>query len=738
MKAPTYRFGDVCVDLERVIVTRAGATVDLEPKAFDVLRTLLEHRDRLVTKDELLNAVWSDTFVTPNVLTRAIAQLRKALGDDATEARYIETATKRGYRFIAPVTVDADAVDETAAQRPATWREHPVSEGGPQGDAHALTPAEPASVPASRGRWSATHRVGGAVVAAVVSVAIGVWVAQSVRERAPNEAAGPVRVKRLTLRTGNNVAPALSPDGAMVAYASDKSGAFEIHVASVALGSREIALTHDGGQNTEPAWSPDGRWIAFHSRARGGIWLVPATGGSPTQVVDVGSQPDWSPDSEWLAFTSSQGAMAAQSNLKVVRRDGSGLRELTRVGTPVGGQRSPKWSRSGRFIAFIVSDGGSSNRVWVVGVEGGTPRELSSIAMAGYIAFGADDRILFATGRLSDGDAIYRLPLDPSTLTPEGEAAVVPVSVGSLTGLSASRTNTVAFAVTTTHANLWAVDQPLGASPGEPFPFTRSTIHASSPAFSPDGSTLAFSQVGAGVPRSVWLMDADGTSQTPLFPDGVSAWPSWDGNHRLLVLRAAKPLAWAFLLIDSRTKRATVLDDIDARGVKNPRLSPDGEAIAYWKLETNGAMNTWIQPRQGGPARRITSDAEGANYPVWSPDGRWLAVELKRGEETNIGVVSRDGGPIEWLTHERGQNWPHSWVGDSIFFAGEREGVWNVFTVSRRTRAIRRITNFTSVSGRVLYPEASPDGRRVVFERSADEGSLWTFDATGSSNASRK
>jgi DNA-binding winged helix-turn-helix (wHTH) protein len=71
-----------------------------------VLRYLLEHADRLVTKDELLESVWRDTFVTPNVLTRAVAQLRRVLGDDAREARYIETSRGAGYRFIALVSTD--------------------------------------------------------------------------------------------------------------------------------------------------------------------------------------------------------------------------------------------------------------------------------------------------------------------------------------------------------------------------------------------------------------------------------------------------------------------------------------------------------------------------------------------------------------------------------------------------------------------------------------------------------
>ena len=76
------------------------------------------------------------------------------------------------------------------------------------------------------------------------------------------------------------------------------------------------------------------------------------------------------------------------------------------------------------------------------------------------------------------------------------------------------------------------------------------------------------------------------------------------------------------------------------------------------------------------------------SYPAWSPDGRWLAVEIKRGDQTHVGVVSRDGGAAEQLTFEDGQSWPHSWSpdGERIAFAAERGGVWNVWAVSRRTR----------------------------------------------------
>src|SRR5689334_15493622 len=98
-KAPIYQFDDVQVDLGTFRVLKAGAVLALEPKAFEVLVYLIQNRERLIEKNELIDAVWKETFVTPNAMTRVIGQLRKALGDDAKEARYIETVPTRGYRF---------------------------------------------------------------------------------------------------------------------------------------------------------------------------------------------------------------------------------------------------------------------------------------------------------------------------------------------------------------------------------------------------------------------------------------------------------------------------------------------------------------------------------------------------------------------------------------------------------------------------------------------------------------
>jgi len=96
-----FEFDDVRVEPSKFKIWKAGAELALEPKTFQVLLFLLENRGRLIEKNELLDAVWKDTFVTENAMTREIAKLRKALGDDPKTPKYIQTVHTQGYRFIA-------------------------------------------------------------------------------------------------------------------------------------------------------------------------------------------------------------------------------------------------------------------------------------------------------------------------------------------------------------------------------------------------------------------------------------------------------------------------------------------------------------------------------------------------------------------------------------------------------------------------------------------------------------
>ena len=97
------QFDSFELDTSNQCLWRKGAQIALAPKPFAVLRYLVENPARLVTHDELLDALWPETYVQPQVLRTYVLELRKVLGDDAGQTRFIQTLTKRGYRFVAPV-----------------------------------------------------------------------------------------------------------------------------------------------------------------------------------------------------------------------------------------------------------------------------------------------------------------------------------------------------------------------------------------------------------------------------------------------------------------------------------------------------------------------------------------------------------------------------------------------------------------------------------------------------------
>lgn len=105
----TYVFGPFRADRTAYRVARGERILDLTPKLLDLLFYLLEHPATLVTKEQLLDAVWPDANVTDNALAQAVSELREALGDSASSPTYIRTVARRGYRFIAPVEMEPDA-----------------------------------------------------------------------------------------------------------------------------------------------------------------------------------------------------------------------------------------------------------------------------------------------------------------------------------------------------------------------------------------------------------------------------------------------------------------------------------------------------------------------------------------------------------------------------------------------------------------------------------------------------
>jgi len=694
-----FRFGDVEVDPACFSVARAGRRLPLEPKAVTLLLLLLEHRHRVVTKDEIVEHLWKDTFVTPNALTRLVAQLRRELGDAAHEASVIQTVHRRGYRFVATLN------DEAAASRTEN---------------HLAADVErKAGIRPLRTSW--VRAAGAAAIAACL-----VWVA--VRAMRPsvegvvwNRLPSPEQV---TASLGLDSDPTLSPDGQLLAWSSDQSGQSEIYLQDRRTAGVERQITQDGRQNVEPAVSPDGSWIAYRSRVSGGIWMVPTAGGTPRQVVAFGARPAWSPDGRRLVFGSSETLMAGQSRIWSIAPDGSALRPLTEASRPAGVHLWPRWSPDGRRLAFVAGGVGDQT-LWLQETEG---RRLTRVrdahAFAG-VGFSGSGDVLWAEGSQGAPGRVWRQQLDQATGSTAGAPVIIPTPGDGIRTAVGFGHDSLAWVATRVAMNLWSLPITAGAPAGDARPLTRTTYRNSFPMFSPDGSRIAFQRKRPGMDAEVWTIPADGGTPTPLVPaNSQGFFPHWlpGGERVLAVERTTRGLQFAYL--DVRSGRRDAVRAIDRE--QHPRLSPDGRRVAFHS-PVGGVLQVFVAPVTGGASTQLTFSPNDTAYPSWSPDGRHLAVEIRSGEDVHVGVMSASGGPARQITSGRGLNWPHSWAPDNdrIAFAGERGGTWNLYSVSASTGEVRQLTAWAG-NGYLRYPAWSPRDTSIVFERAEVRGNIWT------------
>lgn len=706
-----YKFADVAIDMTDFRVRKTGKNQKITPLAFEVLRYLVEHRGRTVEKQELFESVWRDQFVSDNALTRIVKEIRQTIGDDASAPRYIETVPKRGYRFIAEVVETVLPEAEAAAKEPEAFA--PESIGSP-----TESPAKPRR---------SIYKAGAAALLIAAILALGGWLFYKDRFfAAPPTVA---RTAQLTRGSGMDNFPAISPDGNSLAYSSDQSGSFEIYVKPLASEAKEIQITADGTQNFQPAFSPDGTRLAFHSKGRGGIWIVPSSGGTAKQLTTFGAAPAWSPDGKRIAFQSgpltsvnAYSRTLPPSVLWTVATDGGEPpAQLTQAGSPLGGHGAPVFSPDGERIAFNVEDF-QSFAVWSVRVADGRLQEIYT---------GGSDPVYAPDGKrlfYVSSNGLWQIPLvsgsdqpagAPTQIADDGPAQMRHPKISGdgkkiVYGMLQSKSSIASV----------EVDRDSGEAVGAPAMVLQNSAPRNTfPSFSPDGARIAHVLWQAGSTGALWLTDADGRNSAELTPNaGV---PSWFPDGERIAFMANRDGALKVWSINISTGKIVPVYTFQSE-VDFMKLAPDGKQIAF-NSKADGKINVWLGNLESGEQKQITFHDEFAGFPIWSPDGKMLAVQLKRGDDTHVGLVPATGGEIIQLTDERGQSWIHSFSPDGarIAYAGQRGDVWNVYTVSLDSREQKKLTGYDKLNSFVRYPSWSPRGDRIIFEYTETPGNIW-------------
>jgi Tol biopolymer transport system component len=509
---------------------------------------------------------------------------------------------------------------------------------------------------------------------------------------------------RLTFDSGLTTDPALSPDGKLVAYASDRSGDDNLDIWRQQIGTAEaIRLTNDPADESEPDFSPDGTRIAFRSeRDGGGIYVISAFGGGePRVIAKEGRRPRFSPDGAYIAYWVGNWYLGKAF---VVPLNG---------GTPIAIQpefasvRDPVWSTDGKKLLILAArdlrDFPDPFDWWVAPREGGPPVKTEAFSIfrrqrgwpfpllvtpAGWIR----DQVFFSA--TVDGlSSLWQLAVPATTAKASGP----PQRLTSGTTLEAKPSvnagGDIAFASLTANLNIWAL--PIDAIRGIPNGDLQKATHGAYDAhtsLSADGRRLVFISTRSGNP-DVWMKDLSTGNETAL-----TATPSHE---------------------------------------EQPEITPDGTRVCYVVFERGKPNDIYEMNVNGGPPEKLCDAQMNMRECVrpwdWSPDGTKLLYLLGEGRGNRPEDLTTAFGLVDVATRQKSVYLESP----RYFLARPRfspDGQWISFTAFESFGFTQIMTapfgamgpsgdQWTAITDATTYndkPRWSPDGSLLYFTSERD------------------
>ena len=618
---PSFEFGPFLLDSGKRLLLRSGEPVPLAPKVLDTLLALIQHRADVISKDDLLRLVWGDTVVEEGGLARNISLLRKTLGEKPDDHRYIVTVPARGYRFVADVREPAPPAPLPVELVPAT------------------VPSA-ASGPTFVGGRPSARQVAGIGVLVLLAVATAfVWLTASSSIFRSGSLTNH-RLIRVTSTAGLNTDPALSSDGQLIAYASDRAGTDNLDIwVQPVHGDTPTRITSAEGDEGEPSFSPDGSLIAFSGGEIGGIYVVGALGGQPRLIVQGARtrRPRFSPDGRFLLYWVGQTAWVnmpgnsvpgATGTLAVVPANGGTPRALA---GEFASARYGVWSPDGKKILFVGERGGDPDASldwYVIDADGSRVvrtralEALRSAQVKGTPIPGAwtAQGVTFTTTDETASN-VWQLPLSPESGQVTGPPDVLTFGTAIERGVAVSAANGMAFTALNENVDIWRVplDPRTGAASGAAERITDDAALESVLNVSANGRTLIFRSRRAGQDE-VWLKDLQTGAARQLTHSGGDwvARVAPDGRT-VAVQRKGERHIDLFDVSDGR--RVALCDDCMLNGY----WSSDGSRLLVGRQRGSTATSVILDVK----TRR---EVEIANHPSWSlmeahfsPDDRWVA-----------------------------------------------------------------------------------------------------------------
>jgi serine/threonine-protein kinase len=634
------RFGIFEVDFAAGELRRHGRRVPLQDQPFQILCALLEQPGELVTREQIRQRLWpSDVHVDfERGLNKAVLKLREAIGDSAENPRFIETVPRKGYRFIAPISVATD--------------------GTPP-------PPTPASAPPTERAVSRWRLAALGVAAAVLGAGIVYWLGR------PKPVSAPVVHFTVSLPPGlgfnvyNSASVAFSHDGTRVAYSARGQAESGIYVRSLE-GPDAVRLA-----GTEQArslfFSADDAWIGFEAGEK--LKQVAVTGGTPQALGD-------------LPFPAGATAAGADGSIVLVPSFTGGLFRLPhgerpplRLTTPDSsrGEGAHVWPDAlpdGRGVLYTVWSAGLFDhaRIGLLPFPKGEPRVVLE---GGYaVRYSPSGHLVFVRG-----GGLHAAPFDLERLAVTGPP--VPVVPGVLTDNSSgaalydvSDTGALAYVPGAGHTQqrrmVW-VDRA-----GRPTPVSDRSGPFLSPRLSPDGRRVALWVEEADV--ELWAHDLGRDSLTRLTLTRDNHSPAWSPDGSRLAFESGRRFVHQVFIRNADGGQ----DRQVTEGEHHHYLSDwsrDGRWLAYTEFHPVTGADVWIVNADGPPSPRpfvVTPSSE--KEAVFSPDGRFLAYVSDESGQFEVYVRPFPGPGTRVQVSTNGGTEP-AWSprGDELFYRSGRQ-----------------------------------------------------------------
>lgn len=605
-KQNLYEFEGFHVNLSERTLWFEDEPVSLAPKVLETLCVLVENQGRLMTKDELMNEIWADTFVEERNLTQNIFTLRKIFKEKGKKGKVIETVPRRGYRFVAelaPVEIQTQEtlqISHTKQMRVSAEgfvSKRELAEVVKEVTKNLIAENENATVQTKRieteknGFVSAKPFTKILILPVVLVLAIGVaafwfWQNGFFKYHASSFDAETLPVldfKRLT-DSGKAFFPTISPDKKFVAYVHRAENKWSIRVKNIAAGSETTAVEPTDKGITNPHFSADGNYLYyFQNEVMGGIASINKVsifGGSPRTIVrDLLTDPLLSPDGSRLAFV--------------------------RILPETGGQQLVVCSTENCADQKVVAE----------------RRKPEHFDLWNFRHSWSPDGTKILVGIYSE----------PTKKTPKGSGQFVAVNIAD------------------------------GSFEPVKLPKWNNFFQAK---WMPDGKSIMFlAREKANSPYQIWQV-AYPTGEAGRITNDTHDYRylsiAPDGEFLLTTQEKEIFNLYEFPLSDASKIEQLTSSSESKHGTEGVYYSPDGNEIVYSLIESVGDSNIWAINAETKEKRQITFDEAAVNrYPKVTTDGKSVVFMSNRKNGFHIWQVDLDGTNLRQLTDGIGEAFPN-------------------------------------------------------------------------------